>query len=132
MINRKNPQRILWYETVGFLLLIALSWLNEMVRLPHLIFGSGDHSSLHEAMMETSALVTVWLVVWLFTKRLLTRLYHLEGFLQVCAWCRKIGHDDEWVRLEDYFAKGFDIKTSHGMCPECQAKYAEECRKHAA
>ena len=132
MINRKKSRRILWYETVGFLLLIALSWLNEMVSLPHLLFGSGEHSSLHEAMMETSALAVVWLMVYLFTKRLLGRLYHLEGFLQVCAWCRKIGHDDGWVQLETYFAKGFDIKTSHGMCPECQAKYAAKCREQTA
>jgi hypothetical protein len=132
MINRKKPQRILFYESIGFVILIVLSWLNELVSLPHLIFGGGEHSSLHEAMLETLALMMVWLVVALFTKRLLRRLYHLEGFLQVCGWCRKIGQDDEWVELETYFAKGFNVKTSHGMCPECQAKYAAECRKHAA
>jgi hypothetical protein len=54
MINRKRTQRILWYETIGFLILIALSWLNELVSLPHLIFGSGEHSTLHEAVMETA------------------------------------------------------------------------------
>ncbi|HXT38945.1 MAG TPA: hypothetical protein VN887_02880 [Candidatus Angelobacter sp.] len=77
MINHKKARRILWYETVGFLLLILLSWLNELVSLPHLIFGSGEHSNIHEALMETSALVVVWLIVVLFTKRLLGRLYYL-------------------------------------------------------
>lgn len=82
--------------------------------------------------METTAIVTVGLVVILFTKRMMQRLFYLDGFLQVCAWCRKIGREDEWTTVEDYFARGFDIKTSHGMCPECEQKWKEESRKHAA
>ena len=70
-INRKKTQRILWYESIGFILLIVLSWLNELISLPHLLFGSGEHSNLHEAIMETSVLFLVWAVVFLFTRRLL-------------------------------------------------------------
>lgn len=105
MIDHKKPQRIAWYETLGFLLLIGLSWLNELVSLPHLIFGSGEHSSVHEAVLETAALVVVWLVVIVFTKRLMRRLFYLDGFLRVCAWCRKIGAEDEWTTVEEYFAR---------------------------
>lgn len=132
MINRKKTQRILWYETIGFLFLIALSWLNELASLPQLIFGGVGHPSVHEAEMETTAIVTVWLVVILFTKRLMQHLFYLDGFLRVCAWCRKIGHDGDWSTVEDYFARGFEIKTSHAMCPECQVKWVEQSRKHAA
>ena len=133
MINRKKGQQILWYESIGFLLLIVLSWLNKLVRLPHVLFGTGKHESLfHEAMMETFVMVGVWLVVILFTKRLLGRLHYLEGYLRVCAWCRKVGHEDGWATLENYFAQGFDIDASHGMCPECQQKWQEESKKHAA
>lgn len=122
MINHKKFKWILLYETIGFAFLILLSWLNELVSLPHLIFGTSENTNLHEAMMETTALVLVWLVVILFTKRLLNRLYYLEDFLRVCAWCRKIGYEDEWTSLEDYFDRGFGIETSHGICPACQKK----------
>src|SRR5450432_499144 len=132
MINRKRTQRILWYESLGFLFLIALSWLNELLSLPHLIFGGGAHSNWHEAAMESTALLIVWGVVIVFTKRLMRRLFYLDGFLRVCAWCRKIGHEDEWTTLEDYFSQGFAIETSHGMCPECLAKWAEETKELAA
>lgn len=132
MINRKKTQRILWYESLGFLFLIALSWLNEVLSLPHLLFGAGPHSNLHEAAMESTALLIVWGVVIVFTRRLMRRLFYLDGFLRVCAWCRKIGHEEEWTTLEDYFSRGFAIKTSHGMCPECLAKWAEETKKEAA
>ena len=132
MIDRKRTQRILWYETAGFLFLITLSWLNELVSLPHLIFGSGEHSSVHEAMIETLVLLAVWLVVIVFTKRLMRHLFYLDGFLRVCAWCRKIGHEDEWTTLEDYFARGFAIETSHGMCPACGEKWDKETKKCVA
>ncbi len=130
--NRKKVARILWYETLGFIALIALSWLNELVSLPHHIFGSGQHSSWHEATLETIVLVGVWVVVFFFTKRLLRQLYFLDQFLRVCAWCKKVGHDDEWFVPEEYFEKGLNISTSHGMCPECQRKWEEGAAKLAA
>ena len=127
MINRKKTQRILWYEAIGFLFLIALSWLNELVSLPLLIFGGDKYSaSMHEAMMETIALVVVGFAVISVTMRLMRRLFYLDGFLRVCAWCRKVGHDDEWASIEQYFARGFDIETSHSICPECHAKWAAQ------
>jgi hypothetical protein len=43
----------------------------------------------------------------------------LEGFLRVCAWCRKIGHEDEWLPLEEYFDRHLDTKTTHAICPGC-------------
>jgi hypothetical protein len=131
MINRKKAQKILWYETIGFLFLITLSWLNELISLPHLIFGSGEHSSIHEALIETVVLVGVWLIVVTFTSQLLGRLHYLEGFLRVCAWCRKIGHEDKWMTLENFFAQGFAMKTSHGMCSECERKWDEDSKEPA-
>jgi len=112
--------------------LLHCSWLNELLSLPHLIFGGGAHSNWPEAAMESTALLIVWGVVIVFTKRLMRRLFYLDGFLRVCAWCRKIGHEDEWTTLEDYFSRGFAIETSHGMCPECLAKWAEETKELAA
>jgi hypothetical protein len=132
MINQTKARRILWGESLGFLFLIALSWLNELISLPHLLFGGGPHANWHEAALESFFLLTVWFAVFSFTKRLLARLYYLEGFLRVCAWCRKIGHEGEWTSLENYFRQGFDIQTSHGMCPQCQEKWAAEVQQKAA
>jgi hypothetical protein len=132
MIKRNRARRILWYESIGFVCLIGLSWLDELLSLPHLLFGSGPHSNWHEAAMESLFLLAVWGIVFWLSRRLLARLYYLEGFLRVCAWCRKIGHEDEWRTVEDYFKRGFDIKTSHGMCPDCQEKWKAETNLRAA
>jgi hypothetical protein len=106
--------------------------LNELFHLPHLLFGSGPHTSWHEAAMESTALLIVWGIVIAFTQRLMRKLFYLDGFLRVCAWCRKIGHEDEWSTLEDYFSRGFAIETSHGMCSECLAKLGREKIKEQA
>ncbi len=113
-ITHKTASRILWYESAGFLLLMALSWLDEY------------HESWHESAVECAAVLCVWAIVHFFTKRLVSRLYYLEGFLRVCSWCRKINRDDQWVPLEQYFSEGFKTETSHGMCPECFAKMQAE------
>ena len=49
------------------------------------------------------------------------RLFHLEGFLKVCAWCQKVEHGDSWFPIAEFFQQRFDARTSHGMCPECFA-----------
>lgn len=68
----------------------------------------------------------VWASVHLATRRLLKRLHHLEEFLRICGWCRKVCHDGEWLEMEKYFRSKFATKTSHGMCPECLKKKKEE------
>jgi hypothetical protein len=113
-ITRQTASRILWYESAGFLMLIALSWMDEF------------HESWHESAVESLAVLGVWLVVFYFTKRLVARLYYLEGFLPVCAWCKKIHHEEQWVPLEKYFSDGFHTETTHGMCPDCAHKIRKE------
>jgi hypothetical protein len=130
MTNRKRPQQILLTEHLGFLALVLLSWGNEFLDLPRIIFGGETQANWRESAMETFLIIMVWASVYVATKRLLARLYYLEGFLRVCAWCRKIGQDDNWVPIEQFFAKGFDVTTSHGICPACMEKVIAE-REHS-
>jgi hypothetical protein len=109
-ISTKYPSHILWVESAGFLFLVALSWMDEY------------HSKWTESALESLAVIIVWVAVFYFTKRLLARVYYLEGFLHVCAWCNKIHYKDSWVPIEQYFAKSFATQTSHGMCPVCAEK----------
>ena len=95
-------------------MLILLSWLDEF------------HESWHESAIESLAVLGVWLVVFYFTRRLVSRLYYLEGFLPVCAWCKKIHYKEQWGPLEKYFSEGFRTETTHGMCPECARKVRNE------
>lgn len=122
MKSRTKARRILIFEAIGFGLIILLSWLNELLSLPTYLFGGEKTGNWREAFVETMLALLVWLVLFTLTRRLLARLYYLEGFLRVCSWCRKINHDNQWVPIEEYFRKGFETKTSHAICPECAAK----------
>jgi hypothetical protein len=76
--------------------------------------------------------VVVAIPVMILTRRLVSRLYHLEGFLRVCAWCRKMEHDGEWIPLEKFFERKFETATSHGICPVCLVEAKEKMKKTRA
>jgi hypothetical protein len=122
---------ILWIEAFGFSLIIALSWLTEIMRIPHLIFGEPFTPNWHRAMLRTIVISLIWVWVHLATRRLLKRLHHLEEFLRVCSWCHKVCHEGEWLTMEKYFNSKFATQTSHGMCPECLQKEKEDIQSRA-
>jgi hypothetical protein len=127
---QKSGSRVLWYECFGFGLILLLSWLNKVVDLPHLVIGGELHASRwRDSAIETVLILLIWAFVHSLTRRLVARLHYLEGMLRVCAWCRKVGHGQRWMRLEDYFAEDFNIGTTHGVCPECLKRLEEDTRR---
>jgi hypothetical protein len=117
--TQKCPESILKKEAIGFFLIIALSWATEVLHVPYLLFGEPHAFNWHRALVRTIVILAAWLWVHVATKRVLKRLHHLEEYLLVCSWCRKVGHEGEWLTTEAYFGSKFDTETSHGICPEC-------------
>ncbi len=57
----------------------------------------------------------------------------LEGFLPICAKCKKIrtpggGHhkQDSWVAIESYIEERTDAEFTHGLCPRCSRELYPE------
>ena len=51
----------------------------------------------------------------------------LSGLIPICAWCKKIRNDEGyWSQIELYLSEHSDAKFSHGICPECRAKFLAE------
>lgn len=112
--------RIVLYQNLGFLGILVLAFLDAVIELRSLL--ASDHSwalLLNRPTLEVLLTLAVWYLVNTSTRRILERLHHLEQFLRVCAWCRRIHYEDEWMRLEEFMQKGFDTPTTHGICPEC-------------
>jgi hypothetical protein len=122
MKKQKGRNSILWVEAGGFSLIIVMSWLTELLRIPHYIFGESFVPNWDRAILRTLVIGAIWVWVYWITGRLLKRLHHLEEFLRICSWCRKVCNDDQWLGLEDYFNSKFATRTSHGMCPDCLKK----------
>ena len=110
--------RIVFIQNLGFLAIIALCYLDELLRLPALIFS--DHPFIfRRSTLEMLLFFVVWLLVSASTHRLLKRIRQLEEFMRVCAWCRRIDYKGKWMTLENFMEQGFDTPTTHGICPEC-------------
>jgi hypothetical protein len=127
-----HVSRILSYQAIGFLTIIALSWINELSDLPRFI-GVQYVSNWRESLLETLVVLLVAVPMMVLTRRLVSRLYYLEGFLRVCAWCKKLEHNGEWIPVEEFFEHKFQTETSHGMCIACMDEVKAKMKKpHAA
>ena len=54
----------------------------------------------------------------------------LSGLIPICSSCKKIRDDQGyWNILESYIMKHSDARFTHGMCPECMAKFYPDIMK---
>lgn len=125
MEKKLRPSKVLLSQAMGFVVLIAISWVNELIDLRSLVLGDHPYiSDFRESTLEMLFVLAVWLVVYGSTNRMLTRMNQLEGFLHLCSWCRRIGTKGRWMSTEEFFDRRFDTKTSHGICEECLKEQA--------
>ena len=87
-------------EALGFIFVALLIWVNEYLDLPHLLLGAA-----------------VTCVSWLTFRRLA----YLESLLTLCASCQRVGDEGRWMGFEQFVETRDSTKTTHGMCPDCQA-----------
>ncbi len=126
MNDKPQLARVLLYQAVGFLALVFITWLMEATDLRSLILGEHPYiSDYSESAFEMLFVLVVWLLVASSTRRLMGRVRYLEGFMRVCAWCRRIHCKGQWMRLEKFMQERFDTRATHGICPECLRKEEE-------
>ena len=124
MRNRHIQSIFIWQVSI-LLVFLALTFTNEVLDLPHLLFG--DQATTWnqrggEICIELIIFVAVIsLEIYLF-KKLLRRIKILEGFLPICASCKKIRDQDQWEQIENYITKNSLAQFSHSLCPECQQR----------
>lgn len=60
-------------------------------------------------------------------KKALQEIKTLQGFIPICAHCKKI-RDDEgfWQQLEHYIAERTEAQFSHGLCPDCMKDFYQK------
>jgi hypothetical protein len=131
-MKKKLPiAKVLLFQSLGFVAIIVLSWINELLGLRTLILGDHPYiSDFRESTLEMLFVLAVWLIIVGSTRRVLARVNHLEGFMRVCSWCRRIGSEGRWLALEEFMSRRFETPTSHGICEEC-LKRQEAAIAHA-
>ena len=125
-------RRLLAYEAFGFAAIIAIIWANELFDLPHHVLGAPvTDINWREACLETLCILILAGTVLLLTFRFLKHVKYLEGFLVVCAFCKKIRLDeDTWVPIEQFVREGAEVEFSHSYCPECLQRHYGRLGRH--
>jgi hypothetical protein len=125
-----KPAKVLMYQSVGFLAIAALTWINECTNLHTLIFGNHPYiSDFRESALEMLFILAVWFIVYRCTRRLFSHMRYLEGMMRVCSWCRRVGCNGHWMPLEEFFEKRLHATTSHSICEECLEEQQLEFEK---
>ena len=127
MTKLQCTNRIILCESLGFLLVIVLIWLDEILDLPHLIFGAAvTPINYKESIFETFMILILAGLIIFLTLELLKRIKILEGILPICSFCRKIRINGEWIVLDSYVRKHSEADFSHSVCPSCMKTHYSE------
>ena len=99
-------------------------WVNITVGKTYDIYGTGvfyfglveEISSRKKLEEEREKLIND-------LKKALDEIKQLQGFIPICANCKKIRDDTGyWQQVEKYIADRTDAQFSHSLCPECVKK----------
>jgi hypothetical protein len=120
--QRTYEKVILGQQLFGFIAVIAVLWLDEYVDLPFRFLGAAKTPSRpQEFYLEAPMVLIVAIGVVVATLWVFQRLRLFENYVQVCAWCRKVNVNNEWVSFEQYLKREYDVHSTHDICPECRA-----------
>ncbi|HPM41248.1 MAG TPA: hypothetical protein PLY45_02280 [bacterium] len=131
-------RKILGIELTGFVAVVVAIWINELLDLPHRLFGQPlVPFSIYEALFESLFIGLLAVGVIRATRRLTMRVTELESLLPICSFCKRIRKPDadpekqeSWERIEHYIHAKTGSQFSHGLCPECMEKhYGEQLRR---
>lgn len=117
-------KRVILLECLGFLAVTLFIWIDEILDLPHILFGSvATPVNIAESIFETCFIFSLALLTLFFTNRLLKEIKYLRGFLLVCSVCKNIRKGDRWIPIEEFISSESEAKFSHGLCPDCAGKH---------
>ena len=120
-----KKQSIHWQEAVGwlslgFLTILVLTWSDGVKSLAHLWAGtSKPQATINELLIKSSIVFFLWMLAAFKVYKIINRLTYIERFLHLCAWCRRINADGQWLPLEDMFLNRKENEISHSICPDC-------------
>lgn len=117
---------VAFWQLMSFLLLILVVWVNEVLDITALWFGTTDSPpNLYRGFMLTICIIGVAVVAVGHTYTQQKRI--ISGLLTVCSSCRKIRVDEHmWEQLDEYVSEHSLAAISHGLCPTCFEQMSKE------
>lgn len=113
-------------------MIIAFMWLIGLTRVLSFVRLDSPDLSFSEGKLMTVVVIAVALPVMYLMRWLLLRLDRREDLVSICAWCKKVDNDGEWLDREDYFERRFHTRTTHSICGPCSHDFNSELSARAA
>jgi hypothetical protein len=124
-MQKSQVSTILVCQVLILLLFLVMTTTNEVLDLPHILLGD-QATTWGQRRGEIAIEVIIFLLVigleLILFRRLIKRIRVLEGFLPICANCKKIRTDTQWEQIEAYISQRSPVAFSHSICPECREK----------
>jgi len=110
-------------QAVILLLFLFLTLGNEIVDVPHYIFNDAPTSYSQrsgEITIEIAIFIFVMVIQIILFRKLYSRIRILEGFIPICANCKKVrSQEEQWEKIEKYITEHSLARFSHSICPDC-------------
>jgi phosphoserine phosphatase RsbU/P len=59
-------------------------------------------------------------------EEMMAKVKQLRGLLPICSYCKKIRDDrNYWQQVEGFISEHSEAQFSHGICPDCYAKFVK-------
>ena len=120
--------------TLMLTVFVFLTTANEVLDLPYHLFGD-EPTTFSQRRGEVILELSIYFIVvissyYYIRKKIRTEIKILEGFIPICANCKKIRQDFDWKTLEEYISANSLAKFTHSMCPDCvRTLYPEQADK---
>ena len=124
-MQNKKMQSIFIWQALILLVFLSLTFTNEVLDLPHFVLGDQATSwsqRIGEITIELIIFIGVIALETYLSRSLFQRIKILEGFLPICANCKKIRTQNQWEQIETYISENSLAQFSHSLCPDCQKK----------
>jgi len=107
----------------GFIGLIVVFALDQFWDLPARSFGALLRPMRpHEFSAKVIAVLLLFILVLSVLRQTIHRIHRLSDMLTMCAWCRRVSMNGEWVSIDQFLQHRANTSSSVGVCPDCYSK----------
>ena len=116
---------VITLAVAGFVGLIVIFALDDYWDLPARSFGAFlKPIRPYEFSIKVVAALALFITVLGVLRQAILRIQRLSHMLTMCAWCRKVSVDGEWVSIDQFLQQRRNTTSSVGLCPDCYSKKA--------
>ena len=115
---------IITLAVAGFVGLIVIFALDDYSDLPARSFGAYIKPAIrpHEFAIKAVAALVLFIIVLGVLRQAILRIQRLSHMLTMCAWCRKVLVNGEWISIDQFLQQRRNTTSSVGLCPDCYSQ----------